>query len=483
MPKLSDTKLIHTQQPLVTLLVRSMDSLVIAFALVICAWLLGSGWSRTHTIYALVGVLAMQTVGEFLAIYRNWSLDNSLIQSGMVAVNWLVACALLIVLAVLFERPFYDLNFKVAIYWVGLTTALLGFSRVVVKTGIIWLRKHDRNTRRVAIAGAGPLAGYVIKKLKGNAWIDYRMTGIYDDRLPNQKDAANSQRKHDLIEGIQEVSGIDGNFDDLYRAAMNNDIDVVFVALPMRAENKIQTITRELSATTVATYIVPDFYSIETHYTHLVDINGMPAVSIYENPTRGLRGIVKRLEDFILTCGILLIFGLPMVLIALGVKLSSKGPVFFMQRRYGLDGKPIKVFKFRSMRVMENGEKVTQATKDDPRVTAFGGFLRKTSLDELPQLFNVLFGTMSLVGPRPHAVSHNEEYRQVIGGYMLRHKIKPGITGWAQINGFRGETDTLDKMEGRVLYDIDYIRHWSVFLDLKILFLTIFKGFVSKQAY
>ncbi|ECZ3015487.1 exopolysaccharide biosynthesis polyprenyl glycosylphosphotransferase [Salmonella enterica subsp. enterica serovar Cerro] len=169
--------------------------------------------------------------------------------------------------------------------------------------------------------------------------------------------------------------------------------------------------------------------------------------------------------------------------IALAVKLSSPGPVIFRQTRYGMDGKPIKVWKFRSMKVMENDKVVTQATQNDPRVTRVGNFLRRTSLDELPQFINVLTGGMSIVGPRPHAVAHNEQYRQLIEGYMLRHKMKPGITGWAQINGWRGETDTLEKMEKRVEFDLEYIREWSIWFDIKIVFLTIFKGFVNKAAY
>jgi putative colanic acid biosynthesis UDP-glucose lipid carrier transferase len=157
--------------------------------------------------------------------------------------------------------------------------------------------------------------------------------------------------------------------------------------------------------------------------------------------------------------------------------------VIFKQYRYGIDGKKIKVWKFRSMKVMDNGGVVKQATKDDPRVTKFGSFIRRTSLDELPQFINVLQGRMSIVGPRPHAVAHNEEYRQIVDKYMLRHKVKPGITGWAQINGYRGETDTLDKMEKRVEYDLNYIRNWSLWLDIKIIFLTVFKGFVGKNTY
>ena len=172
-----------------------------------------------------------------------------------------------------------------------------------------------------------------------------------------------------------------------------------------------------------------------------------------------------------------------MLFIAAGIKLTSKGPVLFKQRRYGLRGEEIEVWKFRSMTVMENSDVVVQATKSDVRITPFGGFLRRTSLDELPQFFNVLGGSMSIVGPRPHAVAHNEEYRSQVQFYMLRHKVKPGITGWAQINGWRGETDTLYKMEKRVEFDLQYIKHWSVWFDIKIIFMTIFKGFVNKNAY
>ncbi|ENH1714789.1 exopolysaccharide biosynthesis polyprenyl glycosylphosphotransferase, partial [Escherichia coli] len=193
--------------------------------------------------------------------------------------------------------------------------------------------------------------------------------------------------------------------------------------------------------------------------------------------------VFKRIEDIIVSMLILILISPVLCVIAVTVKLTSKGPVIFRQTRYGMDGKPIKVWKFRSMTVMENDNVVTQATKNDVRVTKVGRFLRRTSLDELPQFFNVLLGGMSIVGPRPHAVAHNEQYRILIDGYMLRHKVKPGITGWAQINGWRGETDTLEKMQKRVEYDLEYIREWSVWLDLKIIFLTVFKGFISKTAY
>ncbi|WP_116895873.1 exopolysaccharide biosynthesis polyprenyl glycosylphosphotransferase, partial [Pseudomonas syringae] len=191
----------------------------------------------------------------------------------------------------------------------------------------------------------------------------------------------------------------------------------------------------------------------------------------------------KRAEDIVLSSLILLLIAVPLLTIAAAIKLTSAGPVLFRQRRYGLDGRSIMVWKFRSMSVQENTDVVLQATRNDARVTPLGRFLRRTSLDELPQFFNVLHGDMSIVGPRPHAIAHNEQYRRQVSGYMLRHKVKPGITGWAQINGWRGETDTLDKMRMRVEFDLEYIEHWSIWLDLKIILLTLLKGFGNKNAF
>ena len=212
-------------------------------------------------------------------------------------------------------------------------------------------------------------------------------------------------------------------------------------------------------------------------------IGSVQALSVYDTPFQGASDLLKRAEDIVLSSIILLMLTLPMLCIAAAVKLTSPGPVIFKQKRYGLDGKQILVYKFRSMKVQDNGPVVKQATKNDPRITKLGAFLRRTSLDELPQFINVLQGRMSIVGPRPHAVAHNEEYRKLIKGYMLRHKVRPGITGWAQVNGLRGETETINKMVKRVEYDLDYIHRWSVWLDLKIIFMTVFNGFINKNAY
>ena len=255
---------------------------------------------------------------------------------------------------------------------------------------------------------------------------------------------------------------------------------MIYITLPMRAEARIRGVIQELADTTASVYIVPDLFVFQMLISLWTDIQGLPVVSVFENPLFGVDGMMKRCVDVLLATIALLIAAIPMALIALAVKLTSKGPVIFRQKRYGLDGKEIMVWKFRSMKVQDNGPEIKQATKNDSRLTFIGGFLRKSSLDELPQILNVLLGQMSLVGPRPHASAHNEFYRSQIDGYMLRHKVKPGITGLAQVNGCRGETETLDKMEKRVVFDHQYIREWSIWLDLKIIFQT-FKVVLSKE--
>jgi putative colanic acid biosynthesis UDP-glucose lipid carrier transferase len=228
---------------------------------------------------------------------------------------------------------------------------------------------------------------------------------------------------------------------------------------------------------------VPDVFGISIIQGRLQDMNGIPVVGILETPFTGTNELVKRISDVVLASIILVLISPLLLVLAIGVKLSSPGPAIFRQRRNGLDGGEITVYKFRSMRTMDNGAVVAQATKDDPRITPFGAFLRRSSLDELPQFFNVLQGRMSIVGPRPHAVAHNEMYREMIKAYMVRHKVKPGITGWAQVNGLRGETDTVEKMRARVEYDLEYLRNWSLLFDLQIIVRTVRVIFFDRNAY
>lgn len=260
-------------------------------------------------------------------------------------------------------------------------------------------------------------------------------------------------------------------------------MDALYLALPIAAQPRILSVLDELKDTTVSIYFVPDIFMTDLIQGRLDSVGPMPVMAVCETPFNGISGMVKRGSDISIALVIMLLASPVTLALALAVKLTSPGPVIFKQRRYGLDGKEILVYKFRSMSSTDNGSEVKQATKNDSRITPFGAILRKTSLDELPQFYNVLQGRMSIVGPRPHAVAHNETYRKLVKGYMVRHKVKPGITGWAQVSGYRGETDTIDKMEKRIEYDLEYLRNWSLGFDLWIIVKTVLVVLNDKKVY
>ncbi|TVM19498.1 undecaprenyl-phosphate glucose phosphotransferase [Oceanidesulfovibrio indonesiensis] len=348
--------------------------------------------------------------------------------------------------------------------WVG----LLVTTRVAMRLALRLVRRNGRNTRTALIVGAGTTGRRISEAIARQPGLGIRVVGLLDDN------------KTEPVDGVP----ILGSTMETLAHVNAMKVDIVYIALPMRKEKKIKRLVGALTDTTASVYIAPDMFSYGLLLSGQMDyLGGNPTIALWESPFHGVSSVIKRVSDIVLSSTILLLISPIMLGIALAVKLSSRGPVFFVQWRYGLNGEPIRVFKFRTMRVMEDGYEFVQATKDDPRVTRVGAFLRKTSLDELPQFINVLLGTMSVVGPRPHAVAMNEEYRKLISGYMLRHKIKPGITGLAQINGYRGETDTVDKMEGRVRFDLEYIRKWSLLLDLIIIGKTIRHCVSSPEAY
>ncbi|MCC6509619.1 MAG: undecaprenyl-phosphate glucose phosphotransferase [Pirellulaceae bacterium] len=358
------------------------------------------------------------------------------------------------------------------ISWSLLSVTLIGIARMTLRIGAELRSSRDWAVRRCAIAGLNPLGKQLAENARNNPACGLRIVGFYDDRA--------TQRTFDEL-SVPEIHL--GRLEELVSRAQAGEFDTVFITLPMRAEARIRQLLEQLGDTTASVYIVPDFFVFELLHSRWTQVGGLPTVSVFETPLYGVDSWVKRGFDLVVaTCGLVVISPV-MLICALLVKLSSKGPVFFRQKRYGLDGKEILVWKFRSMRTCDNGPVVQQAMRQDPRVTRIGALLRRTSLDELPQLFNVIEGSMSLVGPRPHATAHNERYRKLIRGYMLRHKVKPGITGLAQVEGHRGETETLDKMQKRVDCDHRYIREWSVWLDLKIILRTFFVVFKQENAY
>ncbi|MDB5963540.1 MAG: sugar transferase [Polaromonas sp.] len=324
--------------------------------------------------------------------------------------------------------------------------------------------------RTAVIVGMNGQGLSLAKQITGSAYSGIRLLGFFDDR--------NDERR-----GRQEQFRLAGKLDDLAAYVKQHRVHFIYLSLPMAARPRILQVLDGLKDTTASIYFVPDMFITDLIQGRSDSVCGVTVISVCDTPFHGLNGVLKRASDIVLALLILLLIFPFMLLIALAVKLESPGPVIFRQRRYGLDGEQIVVYKFRSMAVTEDGEHIQQARKNDLRVTRIGAFLRKTSLDELPQFVNVLQGRMSIVGPRPHAVAHNEVYRTLIKGYMVRHKVRPGITGWAQVNGQRGETDTLEKMQSRIDCDLDYLRNWSLQLDLFIILKTIRLVFKDGAAY
>lgn len=379
---------------------------------------------------------------------------------------WISAC-LLVIIGLFVVKATGDYSRIALTTWFIATPGVLIIQRKTIDWIMGYFNRHGAG-RRVVIAGTGELGRKVSSRIQKNNWMGLRVTGYYDDLGPCREDLD---------------AEFHGNLEQMIEDARAQKFDEIFIALPLRESHRIRDVILQLADSSVAVHFVPDVFVFSLLHARWRDLGGVASISVHDTPLYGGGGLIKRIEDIVV--GSLILIGITPVLlaIAIAIKLTSPGPVIFKQRRYGLGGEEVMVWKFRSMTVCDNGDTIKQATKGDSRITPLGAFLRKTSLDELPQFINVLQGHMSIVGPRPHAVAHNELYRKDIHGYMLRHLVKPGITGWAQINGWRGETDTLEKMEKRVEYDLDYIRNWSLWLDIKIIFLTIFKGFINKNAY
>jgi putative colanic acid biosynthesis UDP-glucose lipid carrier transferase len=313
--------------------------------------------------------------------------------------------------------------------------------------------------RSAVVVGANETSLKLVKRVAEFPYLLIDIRGYFDGRNDERVPTGLGAR----LGGIADVASY----------ARKHNIEMIFISLPMSAQPRIREIIDDLHDTTASVYFLPDVYVYDLMQARFNSVGGIPVVAACESPFSGVDSVVKYVSDFVLALLILVLISPIMLGIALAVVLTSPGPAIFRQRRYGLNGEEITVYKFRSMTVREDGSNVVQAQKDDPRVTKIGAFLRRTSLDELPQFVNVLQGRMSIVGPRPHAVAHNELYRKLIKGYMLRHKVRPGITGWAQVNGMRGETEVLEKMQGRIDHDLYYLQNWSIWFDLWIILRTV----------
>ena len=423
--------------------------------------------SLEYQILGVLIVLISPLCLDLAGVYRSWLASQRHLEARTLILGSALSYVCLLLIG-------YLLKFSAEFSRVILTAWMVAWPMTLflIRAMLRWLLRRVRGNGQMArsaiIVGAGDLGLSVADYLQANAWLGIGVQGFFDDKKEGE---------------IGGHGPILGRTETVAEHVRSGKVDFVYLALPMRAEEKIKRIVAELADTTATVYLVPDIFQFEMMLSGAVNYLGnIPAIALWESPFLGLNAALKRTLDIVLGSFILVLVSPLMLLVALAVKLTSPGPILFVQTRYGLDGNPIGVLKFRTMTVCESGHDFTQCVQCDPRVTPVGKFLRRYSLDEFPQFLNVLQGTMSIVGPRPHAVAMNEEYRKLVSGYMLRHKVKPGITGLAQVNGFRGPTDTLDKMQGRIRMDLEYIRTWTPLLDLKIILRTIAGGFTGTNA-
>jgi putative colanic acid biosynthesis UDP-glucose lipid carrier transferase len=397
--------------------------------------------------------------GECLGVFRTGKprqVDSEVLLIAVTwGLSWALASSLVRTIDILGPAP---ANYALVL-WFLLALLLILLNHLILRGIATWIDERGWIQRRCAVLGSTEIVNQLAKAASNNNEVNLNLVGIYRTDCPSSV-----LPDHPTEQQV---------FNDLLRAIETENLDTVFIAEPMENSLRIRNWIDRLADTTASVYLVPNLEAFDVLYTRWGNIGGHTVVSVFETPIFGINGYIKRSMDILLSVIGLVIAAPILLLIAVMIRCTSAGPIFFRQRRYGLDGKEFLVWKFRTMSTMENGSIVRQATKNDPRVTPVGRILRRTSLDELPQLLNVLAGSMSLVGPRPYATAHNEQFRSLIRGYMLRHKVRPGITGLAQVLGSRLETDTTEKMAARIELDHRYIREWSLWLDIKIIAKTV----------
>jgi putative colanic acid biosysnthesis UDP-glucose lipid carrier transferase len=421
-----------------------------------------------------------------LGIYQSWR------GKSLYDLLWRVTCGWLLVevtgILMSFSLHRAELLSRLWLgYWAVATIVLLIVTKAAVHTVLKGLRREGFNQKAVAIVGSVPYGKFLIEQIRSRPDAGFTPFIVYTE------DGAHNRRENDPLDdpqarelGPDDVEGVPvvRDFANLVQMMRRDAVRELWMALPMSKERTIHRFVTEFRNDFVNIRFIPDVRSLTLFNQPMVDLLGVPAINLAASPITDLRVLPKRVFDRLFALAALTALSPLMLVIAALVKLSSPGPVFFRQKRKGIDGNQFEIYKFRSMKMhKEESGKVTQATRRDPRITPVGAFLRRTSLDELPQFINVLKGEMSVVGPRPHALEHDDIYKDLVRGYMHRYRIKPGITGWAQINGYRGETDRIEKMMGRVKLDLYYMQHWTFWLDMKIVVLTFWKGFVGSNAY
>lgn len=454
--------------PAVALLNSLLCPSVIVASLALCALAYREPFTGYYLALGVIVFLISSQVLDDVDLFLPWHISELTRVARSVVINWAVVVGLVSFLgyATSLNGQF---RYDVILTWFTVTPVLLLASVKVARAVVRHFVDAQKLAHRAVIVGANDLGRKFGQLLSENPYLNVRLIGFFDDRVPTRSGIFGNR----LLGTVAEVP-------DYVR---RHGIRSVYISLPMAAQPRILGLIEGLRDTTASVYFLPDFSMFDLVQARFDCVSGIPIVTIRETPLYGLNATLKRAMDLVLGCAIVAFAAPVMAAIAIAVKLDSRGPVLFRQRRYGMDGSEIVILKFRTMTVCEDGDRVVQAHPNDSRVTRLGAFLRRSSLDELPQFFNVLGGSMSIVGPRPHAVAHNEQYRKLIPGYMLRHKVKPGVTGWAQINGFRGETETVEKMQRRVELDLEYLNNWSPSLDLWILIRTLTHGWKDGNAY
>jgi putative colanic acid biosynthesis UDP-glucose lipid carrier transferase len=444
--------------PLISFFQRVLDPLIIMGTLYGSSRYFGEPFNGYSLVLMILAFFVSAAVYQHVDPYRSWRRGRMLAYARDTVFGWLLTVAVLLFLG-RSSGMLYYYDEHVLLAWVITVPLLMLASHIGLRRRAVRKGSHSE-VRSVVIIGANDVGlkfAHICERQK-NLFME--VDGFFDDRL-HERHAPGL--RHPLL----------GKMVDIAPYVRQRNTKLIFISQPISAQPRMRRLLDELQDTTASVYFLPDIYIFDLMQARFDNVGGMPAIAICETPFMGLNSMIKRSSDIVLGLAIQLALLPAMLLIALAVKCTSPGPVIFRQRRYGLYGEEIIVYKFRSMTVADDGAAIVQARLHDPRVTRLGAFLRRHSLDELPQFVNVLQGRMSIVGPRPHAVAHNEQYRKLIKGYMLRHKVKPGITGWAQVNGLRGETETLEKMEARIRYDLDYLRSWSLWLDIWIIVKTV----------
>ncbi|WP_322106707.1 undecaprenyl-phosphate glucose phosphotransferase [Paraburkholderia sp. J41] len=405
-------------------------------------------------------------------LYQSWRGRSKVLLASQVSLAWLVVqgCALLAMYSTMHHVDAVSRLWFA--YWTALAGGLLITWRVAAHGVLSHVRRAGHNLHQVAIAGSASQCAEIVRRIGNEPGSGFRASALLHTVPHAAPASANGAAVCETVESFAQF-------------IREHDVHELWLALSLAEERTVARLVTEFRNDLVNIRFIPDVRSLALFETSsVIELLGVPAINLVASPLPASAQFKKALFDRIFASAAILSLLPVLIAIALAVKLTSRGPVLFKQRRKGADGRVFTIYKFRSMRVhTEAAGVVSQATRDDPRVTKLGAFLRRTSLDELPQFFNVLRGDMSVVGPRPHALEHDDLYRGVVAGYIHRYRIKPGITGWAQVNGFRGETDRLEKMELRVAHDLYYLGHWSFWLDMRIIAATVVRGFLGSNAY